>query len=78
MSLRIAPTETQRTWVNALNLEVVLKPGQPVQVGISRKYEPSQIPTLARMANFEMRRQWLDSRQWFSINELVPLPGSQK
>jgi uncharacterized SAM-dependent methyltransferase/ubiquinone/menaquinone biosynthesis C-methylase UbiE len=77
MSLRIAPTETQRTWVNALNLEVVLKPGQPVQVGISRKYEPGQIPTLARMANFDMRRQWLDSRQWFSINELVPRAGSQ-
>ncbi len=72
MSLRIAPTEPQRTWVNTLGIEVYLKPGQPVQVGISRKYEPSGIRALARMASFDTRRQWLDSRQWFSLTELVP------
>jgi uncharacterized SAM-dependent methyltransferase/ubiquinone/menaquinone biosynthesis C-methylase UbiE len=72
MSLRIAPVEPQRTWVHKLGIEVHLEPGQPVQVGISRKFEPEGIRTLARMASFDMRRQWLDSRGWFSMNELVP------
>lgn len=73
MSLRIAPTESQRTWVHKLNMEVHLEPGQPVQVGISRKYDPEGIRTLAGMANFDLKRQWLDKRGWFSMNELVPV-----
>jgi L-histidine Nalpha-methyltransferase len=71
MSLRIAPTAPQHTWVRKLELEVQLEPGQPVQVGISRKYEPGQIAILARMAGLRLSRQWFDSRRWFSLNELV-------
>jgi len=71
MSLRIAPTAPQHTWIRKLELEVHLEPGQPVQVGISRKYEPAQIATLARMAGLRLARQWFDTRHWFSLNELV-------
>lgn len=71
MSLRIAPTEPQHTWVRKLGIEVQLEPGQPVQVGISRKFEPEQIGQLARMAGLRLARQWFDQRRWFSLNELV-------
>ncbi|MFP5379061.1 MAG: L-histidine N(alpha)-methyltransferase, partial [Vicinamibacteria bacterium] len=71
VSLRIAPTEPQHTWIRKLELEVHLEPGQPVQVGISRKYEPEQIAVLARMAGLRLARQWFDRRGWFSLNELV-------
>ncbi len=71
MSLRIAPTSPQHTWIRKLELEVHLEPGQPVQVGISRKYEPEQIAMLARMAGLRLSRQWFDRRRWFSLNELV-------
>lgn len=71
MALRIAPTEPQHTWVRALGLEAQLEPGQPVQVGISRKFEPEGIGALARMANLTLTHQWLDERRWFSLNELA-------
>jgi uncharacterized SAM-dependent methyltransferase len=71
MNLRIAPAEPQHTFVRKLGLEVHLEPGQPVQVGISRKYEPAAIRALAEAAGFRLERQWFDSRRWFSLNELV-------
>ncbi|MEZ5318770.1 MAG: L-histidine N(alpha)-methyltransferase [Vicinamibacterales bacterium] len=71
MSLRVAPTERQHTLVRSLGLEVQLEPGQPVQVGISRKFEPEGIGELAAMAGLRLSRQWLDGRRWFSLNEFV-------
>lgn len=71
MSLRVAPTVPQHTWVRALGAEVQLEPGQPVQIGISRKFEAAGLAQLASAAGLDLRRQWLDSRGWFSLNELV-------
>ncbi|HUF49095.1 MAG TPA: L-histidine N(alpha)-methyltransferase [Vicinamibacterales bacterium] len=70
MNLRIAPTEPQHTWVRRLDLEVHLEPGQPVQVGISRKFRPEDIGGLAALAGLRLTRQWLDPQAWFSLNEL--------
>lgn len=70
MNLRIAPTLPQHTWVQRQGLEVHLDPGQPVQVGISRKFEPEGIAALARLAGLRLGRQWFDRRRWFSLNEL--------
>jgi L-histidine Nalpha-methyltransferase len=70
MALRIAPSEPQHTWVRDLGIEAQLEPGQPVQVGISRKFEPEGIGQLAQMAGLTLTRQWLDRRRWFSLNEL--------
>ncbi len=70
MALRVAPTEPQHTWVRALGMEVHLEPGQPVQVGLSRKFEPESIAKLAGLAELKLTRQWLDKRKWFSLNEL--------
>jgi uncharacterized SAM-dependent methyltransferase/ubiquinone/menaquinone biosynthesis C-methylase UbiE len=72
MSLRIAPTEPQRTWVRRLGMELHLEPGQPVQVGISRKFEPEGFAALGEIAGLRMNRQWLDERKWFSLTEFVP------
>lgn len=75
VNLRVAPTEPQSTWVRKLDLEVHLDPGQPIQVGISRKFEPDSIAALARLAGFRLTNQWFDRRRWFSLNELVPAAG---
>ncbi len=71
MCLRVAPTEPQHTWVRKLGIEARLEPGQPVQVGISRKFEPESIRKLAKLADMKLTNQWLDKRAWFSLNELV-------
>jgi uncharacterized SAM-dependent methyltransferase len=71
MSLRVAPTEPQHTWVRRLGAEVQFDAGQPLQVGISRKFEPDGIREMARLAGLEPKRQWLDDRKWFSLTEFV-------
>lgn len=71
MCLRVAPTQPQHTWVRKLGMETHLEPGQPVQVGISRKFEPESISKLAPLAQMKLTRQWLDQRGWYSLNELV-------
>jgi uncharacterized SAM-dependent methyltransferase len=73
VNLRVAPRKAQHTWVQGLDMEVRLDKGQPVQVGMSRKYEPEAIGDLARLAGFRLERQWFDGRGWFSLNELAPV-----
>lgn len=73
VNLRVSPTREQKSFVRDLGREVVLAPGDAVQVGISRKFEPAQIDALARLGGFEVTRRWLDSHGWFSLNELTPL-----
>ncbi len=72
VNLRVAPKEPQTSWVAALGEEVRLDAGQPVQVGVSRKFTTDGLRALARHAGLELRTQWLDSRGWFSLNEMVP------
>ena len=63
----------QRSYVQELEQEVVIRVGDAIQVGISRKFEPEQIDQLARLAGFMVERRWLDSRGWFSLSELLPM-----
>lgn len=72
VNLRVSPVREQRSYVRELGREVVLAPGDAVQVGISRKFEPAQIDALARLGGFEVTRRWLDSQGWFSLSELAP------
>ncbi len=72
VNLRIAPREPQRTYIQDLDLEAGLDAGQPLQVGISRKFTTENFGRLAALAGFEQRRTWLDERGWFALNELVP------
>jgi uncharacterized SAM-dependent methyltransferase len=71
MSLRVAPGEAQHTSVRKLGAEVRLETGQPVQIGISRKFEPKGLGQLASLAGLSLTRQWLDEKRWFSLNEFV-------
>jgi L-histidine N-alpha-methyltransferase len=71
MSLRVAPGEAQHTSVRKLGAEVRLETGQPVQIGISRKFEPEGLGQLASLAGLTLTRQWLDEKRWFSLNEFV-------
>ena len=72
VNLRVAPTRVQRSYVRELGREVVIGVGDAVQVGISRKFEPDQIDKLAELGGFVVERRWLDSKGWFTLNELIP------
>jgi uncharacterized SAM-dependent methyltransferase len=71
MSLRVSPSERQHTWVRSAGFEVQLEPHQPVQVGISRKFEPEGLRALGEMAGLRLVQQWFDSKRWYSLNEFV-------
>lgn len=71
VNLRVAPRTEQRTYVRELGLEAELAAGQPIQVGISRKFEPEAVRALGALAGFRVERQWFDRRRWFAQNELL-------
>jgi uncharacterized SAM-dependent methyltransferase len=73
VKLRVAPREPQRSWVCALEEEIQIDAGQPVQVGVSRKFSPGALRAVASRAGLHLRHQWLDRRGWFSLNEMVPV-----
>lgn len=73
VNLRVAPREPQSSWVRSLDREVRLDAGQPVQVGVSRKFSPGALREIGARAGLRLRQQWLDRRGWFSLNELVPM-----
>ncbi|MEZ5980079.1 MAG: L-histidine N(alpha)-methyltransferase [Planctomycetota bacterium] len=72
VNLRVAPRVPQNTFVRDLGMEVALEAGQPVQVGISRKFDAKSVEGVARRAGFALERRWLDDKEWFALNELVP------
>lgn len=71
MSLRVSPEERQDTWIRSAGMEVHLEPHQPLQVGISRKFEPEGLRELGNMAGLKVVRQWFDRKGWFSLSEFV-------
>lgn len=77
MNLRISPTRDQRSYVQELEQEVVIRKDHAVQVGISRKFEPQHIDQVAAWSGFDVARRWYDERQWFSLTELVPTKGTE-
>ena len=72
VNLSISPTRDQRSYVQELGHEVVIREQDSVQVGISRKFEPAQIDQLAKWSGLRVMRRWFDAREWFALTELVP------
>jgi L-histidine Nalpha-methyltransferase len=76
VDLRIAATRPQETFVPELGVRTRLEPGHAISVGKSRKFRREDIAPLAERAGLRLSRQWLDTRGWFSLNELQPVGGS--
>jgi uncharacterized SAM-dependent methyltransferase/ubiquinone/menaquinone biosynthesis C-methylase UbiE len=72
VNLRVSPREPQSSWVRSLEREIRIDAGQPVQVGVSRKFSAAALREIASRADLRLRQQWLDRRGWFSLNEMVP------
>lgn len=75
VNFKLVTKVEQTTEIDPVDEEFVLKSGGAIQVGRSRKYEKEDIAKLAKEAGFELQRQWIDSRGFFSLNELVPANG---
>lgn len=72
VNFKLVTRETQEVHLERIGLDVQLEPGESVQVGISRKFRREDIQQLASHAGLKLKRQWLDRRGWFSLNEMVP------
>lgn len=59
----------QKAHITKLGMEVELAEGDAIQVGISRKYRLQDIPRLLELAGLRLERQWLDAREFVSLNE---------
>lgn len=72
IEFRLVSQVDQPVVLPELGLDTVLSAGEAIQVGISRKYRRESLAVLAERAGFELARQWVDSRGYFSVNEFVP------
>jgi len=57
----------QRVTLAALGLEVGFRSGERVHTENSYKFRPAHIEGLLRSAGWELRRQWRDPRNWFTL-----------
>ena len=71
VELRVVSTRDQQIGFGALGRRVALGRGDALQVGISRKFNPDDIATLATLAGLRVRSMWFDSKHHFAMGELV-------
>jgi len=71
VNLAVATTRAQDVDVPALGTRLHLDAGDSVRVGVSRKFSPDDIATLASLAGMRVRSLWFDSRHYFAVGELV-------
>jgi uncharacterized SAM-dependent methyltransferase/predicted TPR repeat methyltransferase len=71
VQFRMVTERPQDVYIQSMHMEVHLDEGDSVQVGTSRKYRPEDIARLGEIAGLQLKRQWFDSRRYFSLNEFV-------
>jgi uncharacterized SAM-dependent methyltransferase len=69
--LRLVTDRPQEVYLSSMHMEVHLDAGESVQVGTSRKFKLEDMERLGALAGLQLRRQWLDARRYFSLNEFV-------
>ncbi|MFQ5504804.1 MAG: L-histidine N(alpha)-methyltransferase [Planctomycetota bacterium] len=76
VQLRLVTQKPQDVYISSMHMEVHLNAGDSVQVGTSRKFKVEDLERLGALAGLRLRRQWFDSRRFFSLNEFVRDSGS--
>jgi L-histidine N-alpha-methyltransferase len=71
VELRVVTRRDQDVTIPALDRRLHLAAGDAVQVGISRKFSPDDIATLATLSGLAVRSMWFDPRHHFALGELV-------
>lgn len=71
VQLRLVTEKPQDVYISSMHMEVHLDEGDAVQVGTSRKFEVEDIERLGAFAGLRLKRQWFDSKRFFSLNEFV-------
>jgi uncharacterized SAM-dependent methyltransferase/ubiquinone/menaquinone biosynthesis C-methylase UbiE len=66
---RLVSERSQDVYISSMHMEAHMDAGDAIQVGTSRKFEPDRIARLGELAGLRLRRQWFDSRRYFSLNE---------
>lgn len=66
----VTPVE-QTVRSERIGLETTLAVGDAVQIGMSRKFRVAEIAALVELAGLRLSRTWTDTRQYYSVNELV-------
>jgi len=70
IEISLVSDREQRVCISALDLNVSFDRGEPIHTEHSYKYSLAQIESLARMSGLRLEKQWLDSREYFSLNLL--------
>ena len=65
---KLISCQNQRVKVKALPITVEFHKNEAIDVNFSHKYSTEDIQTLAQESDLELQKQWLDAKQWFSIN----------
>jgi uncharacterized SAM-dependent methyltransferase/ubiquinone/menaquinone biosynthesis C-methylase UbiE len=71
MNLKVVTRVPQSVHVEHLDLNVTLEAGDAIQVGVSRKFRTDDVRILASVAGLRVRTMWFDTRQYFTLAELV-------
>ncbi|HEU4752590.1 MAG TPA: L-histidine N(alpha)-methyltransferase, partial [Armatimonadota bacterium] len=70
MEMYLDSLREQTVRITALGMEARFAAGEGVHTEDSYKYSRAEIRELADAAGLEIERQWLDPKQWFSVNLL--------
>nr|VFK24731.1 MAG: Uncharacterized conserved protein, contains predicted SAM-dependent methyltransferase domain [Candidatus Kentron sp. MB]VFK34815.1 MAG: Uncharacterized conserved protein, contains predicted SAM-dependent methyltransferase domain [Candidatus Kentron sp. MB]VFK74184.1 MAG: Uncharacterized conserved protein, contains predicted SAM-dependent methyltransferase domain [Candidatus Kentron sp. MB] len=71
VNLKLVNRWPQDVFITKIQLKVHLNAGEAIQVGTSRKFRREDIGRLLELSGLRLRRQWLDRKDYFSLNECV-------
>jgi uncharacterized SAM-dependent methyltransferase len=71
VQLRLVTQAPQDVYISSMHMEVHLDEGDSVQVGTSRKFRDEDIDRLGALAGLTLKRQWFDTRRFFSLIEFA-------
>ena len=65
---KLISRQNQQLKIKAIPITVEFQKNEEIDVNFSHKYSTEDIQTLAQQSDLELQKQWLDAKQWFSIN----------
>jgi L-histidine Nalpha-methyltransferase len=68
IEISIQSCRKQTVHISSLGLDVQFKKGEWIHTEDSHKYSLAEISLLARRAGLQLKNQWFDQKQWFSLN----------
>jgi len=72
IEMRLVSEEKQKVHIKKLNMSVPFEKGEHIHTENSYKYTCESFRAIAESSGFDLRRIWLDEREWFAVAMLEP------